>query len=277
MTSLLFIAFLAIPVLLVLGLSILRYKSEQRINKRVRNLFLKSDNHVHRTFTHASINNLPEPVQRYFKTVLKEGQPYINCIRLRHTGKFKTNLHKDWVNITGEEYFTTVNPGMLWIGRTKWFTAVDAYIGGKGSLTVWLLSVVKIADSHGVKYTQGELLRWLGESVWFPTNLLPGENLRWTAIDNNTARLNFTLKSCTVFYIVTFGESGEITQLETKRYMGDKNLETWIGRLSDYRKHDGVLIPTLIEAAWNLEGTEFPYARFEVSQIEYGKPGRYPS
>ena len=68
-------------------------------------------------------------------------------------------------------------PGFIWKGTTSMFVARDMYISGKGRLVVSLLSLYKIMDAKGENYNQGELLRWLGESVLYPTNLLPDERL----------------------------------------------------------------------------------------------------
>ena len=69
------------------------------------------------------------------------------------------------------------------------------------------------------QYKQGELLYWLGESVFFPTNLLPDEKLQWFPIDSHTARLTYHYNDLSLFFIITFNEIGEITQMVTKRYM----------------------------------------------------------
>ena len=155
------------------------------------------------------------------------------------------------------------------------FTARDMYIADKGRLVVSLFSVYNIVDSKGEKFNQGELLRWLGESVWFPTNLLPDKNLQWTTIDKVSAKLTFNYNGLTVFYIVTFNRNGEITQLETKRYMGEENLETWIGKLTEYKEINGIVIPTTIEGIWKLEKGDYSYAKFKVKKIEYNKPEKF--
>ena len=81
---------------------------------------------------------------------------------------------------------------------------------------------------QGEKYHQGELLRWLAESVWFPTNLLPSEKLRWSSIDDSSAKLAFNYNGLALFYLVRFNDKGAIIEMETKRYMDEKRLETWI-------------------------------------------------
>jgi hypothetical protein len=246
-----------------------------RFNKQVEVLFSQSNSSSGKSFKHEQIIGLPEPVQRYFKHVLKEGQPFISSVRFSHNGQFKPGLAKDWVNIKGEQYVTTEKPGFIWKGTTSMFTARDMYIADKGRLIVSIFSIIDIVDGKGEKYDQGELIRWLGESVLYPTNLLPGERLQWSAINSQSAKLTFNYGALSLFYLVTFNDAGEITQLETKRYMDEKYLETWIIKLAEYKEINGVVVPTSTEVLWRLEKGDFIYAKFMIKRIEYNKPERY--
>ena len=71
-----------------------------------------------RTYDARLISALPEPVQRYFRYALKEGAPYVNSARMRHTGEFRLAQNKPWTMIHGEQYFTTETPGFVWRGVT---------------------------------------------------------------------------------------------------------------------------------------------------------------
>jgi hypothetical protein len=252
-----------------------RLNLSNQFNEEVKQLFSQSTKISGKTFTYDVLLGLPGPVQRYFKCVLKNGQPYISYARLTHNGQFKTSQEKQWMNIEGEQYFTTEKPGFIWKGNTPMFTARDMYIADHGRLVVSLFSVYTIVDGKGEKFDQGELLRWLGESVWFPTNLLPSKNLQWTPIDDRSAKLTYTYQDLTVFYIVTFNDTNEIAQLETKRYLGEENLETWIGKLTEYKEINGMVIPMHIEAIWKLEEGDYSYAKFKVKKIEYDQPEKF--
>ncbi|MEO6219553.1 MAG: DUF6544 family protein [Ginsengibacter sp.] len=164
-----------------------------QFHKEVKDLFSQSKNISQKIFDYKQLIGLPEPVQRYFKHVLKDGQPYISYDRITHDGQFKTGLDKDWINIKAEQYATTERPGFIWKGITSMFTARDMYIAGKGRLVVSFFSLYNVADAKGEQYNQGELLRWLGESILYPTNLLPGERLHWFAIDSQSATPNIQL------------------------------------------------------------------------------------
>ena len=149
------------------------------------------------------------------------------------------------------------------------------YVSDMGERIVSLFSLFNVVDGKGEKFNQGELVRWLCESAWFPTNLLPGEKLQWTSIDAQTAKLIFNYKGLSLFCIVTFNDAGEITQVETKRYMGEEGkekLETWIGKLTGYKEMNGIVVSTTVEALWKLEKGNYSYARFNVKKIEYNNP-----
>lgn len=269
--QIIFLVIVLITAILLLG----KYNLTKKFNNEVKQLFSQSSAVSGRTFRYKTLTGLPEPVQRYFKYALKDGQPYINSARLMHSGQFKTGQDKGWVNIKGEQYFTTFKPGFIWKGTTTMFTARDMFIEDKGRLVVSLFSVFNLVDGKGEEYDQGELLRWLGESVWFPTNLLPGDRLTWKAIDMNKAKMTFSYNGLSLNYIVSFNETGEITQLETKRFMGEKRSETWIGKVSDYKEINGIKVPTVIEAIWRLEHGDYSYAKFTVTRLEYNKPEKF--
>lgn len=261
-----------IVILIIVGLLIItvitgKVKTSVQFTEEVKHLFSQSNRISDKKFSYSQLQALPEPVQRYFKHVMKEGQPYISYVRLKHNGQFKADPKKGWANIAGEQYFTTEKPGFIWQGSTAMFTARDMYISDKGKLIVSLFGLIKVAGGQGEKYNQGELLRWLGESVWFPTNLLPNENLKWTEVDSQSAKLNFNYNGFTLNYLVTFNSLGEITELQTKRYMGEGNLETWVGKVSDYKEINGILVPTKIEAIYKLPEGDYSYAKFSVTRL----------
>ena len=196
-------------IIVIIGLIFLigKINLANRFNKEVTQLFAESKNISAKQFTFKQLEGLPEPVERYFRHVLKDGQPYISYVRLTHNGQFKTDLKKDWVNITGEQYFTTEKPGFIWKGTTSMFVARDMYIANEGRLIATILSTINVADIHGKpQYNESELLRWLAESIWFPTNLLPSERLKWSAIDSTSAKLTFKYKDLSLFYIITFND-----------------------------------------------------------------------
>ena len=84
-------------LIVVIGLIFLigKINLANKFNKEVTQLFAESRNISAKQFTFKQLEGLPEPVERYFRHVLKDGQPYISYVRLTHNGQFKTDLKKD--------------------------------------------------------------------------------------------------------------------------------------------------------------------------------------
>lgn len=264
-----------VPGFLLLTLVIGKINLSIQFSKEVKELFAQSKSISDQKFHKSQLANLPEPVQRYFNHILKDAQPYISYARIKHDGQFKTDLHKGWINIKGEQYATTQKPGYIWKGTTSMFVARDMYISGKGRLIASIFSLFNVVDGQGEQYNQGELLRWLGESILYPTNFLPSERLQWFPVDNTTANLTYSYNGLALFFKITFNEIGEITEMETERYMDKDNLETWVIKTTNYKKLNNVLIPITFDVLWRLEKGDFSYANFNITEVEYNQPVRF--
>ncbi len=214
--------------------------------------------------------SLPEPVKKYLDLVLPKDPRQIKEVELTHNGFFKSSLKSDWVKIKGKQYFKTETPEFEWTGETSMFKASDRYMDGKGRLRVKLFGLIPIVNARGPEVDQAELLRWLGESVWFPTNLIPGDQLSWSPINSSSAKLNYSHKDQKLWYIINFDEKGYIVRLETERYLEKGKPEKWIGKVSDYKDFHGFIVPSHIEAFWELEEEgDFQYVDFYVQSIKY--------
>ena len=94
-------------------------------------------------------------------------------------------------------------------------------------------------------------------------------------VDNRTAKLVFAHNGLSLFFKISFNDIGEITEMETKRYMDSKNLETWVIKVAGYKELNCMIIPTDFEVLWRLEKGDFSYAKFNITQIEYDKPKQF--
>src|SRR3712207_6252439 len=70
------------------------------------------------TIDFRELEGLPAPVQRYFRTVLEEGQPMVADVRVQHTGTFNMGETNDqWKPFTSDQVVVTQRPGFDWNGR----------------------------------------------------------------------------------------------------------------------------------------------------------------
>lgn len=236
-------------------------------------------------FDAREIADLPEPVQRYFRAVLKDGQPLIAAARISHQGTFNmSETGEKWSPFTSTQLVITQRPGFDWDGRIAMIPGInafvhDAYVSGEGILHAALLGLVTVADIRGTpEAAQGELMRFFAEAAWYPTRLLPSQGVRWESIDNSTARATLKDGDTVVSLDFRFDEAGLIAtvsaEARARTVKGSLVLAPWMGRFWDYEVRDGMRIPLSGEVAWQLpDGSLFPYWRGRIMNIVYDFAG----
>lgn len=223
---------------------------------------------------------LPAPVDRYFRRVLKDGQPMIRSARLVHEGQFRSRPGDDgWTSMKAVEYFSADPPGFVWdadIGVAPMMNVNvrDAYLDGKGSMRAAVLSLVPVLDARDRReLDSGALQRFLAEAAWIPTALLPSDRLSWSPVDDTTAVAALTDGSRTVSVEFRFAKDGEITGVYTPaRYRevnGAYEPTPWCGHWRTYEERNGMRIPLEAEVEWQLPEGNLPYWRARVTAVTY--------
>ncbi|MDZ7373084.1 MAG: hypothetical protein ONB23_03850 [candidate division KSB1 bacterium] len=223
---------------------------------------------------------LPPPVQRYLRLVLPKRASIIACVRLKHAGTFNLGQEKArWVPFESDQRVVTRRPGFVWNARLRVFPAllirvVDAYVAGQGLLEASLLGLVPIASQPPSKeLSEGELLRFLAETPWYPTALLPGQGIVWTALDDRHALASLRDGELVAELVFEFGTDGLISSVRTDaryRFVQGKPVQTaWEGFFSHYDRVNGVLIPREGAVQWMIDGRPVPYWRARITEIEF--------
>jgi len=275
-------------VLIIFGVIILVIASSITIgnitfNKKVKNeieeLFRKSKETKPEVVTEEDIEELPEPVQKWLKNSQVVGKAKILAVRLKQKGLIRIKEGQSWMPTEAEQYFTIDEPGFIWKTKVKmapllYFAGRDKYYEGKGNMLIKLLSLITVVNASGKEIDQSTLLRYLGETVWFPTAAL-SNYIKWEGIDSNSARATMSYGGVTASAVFKFNQKGEVINFVCKRYMtvnGHYVLENYSVHLKDYGELNGIRIPTKGEAVWNLKTGNFSYYQFEITEIEYNKP-----
>jgi hypothetical protein len=229
------------------------------------------------TYDQKEIEGLPDPVQRFFKTVLQDGQAIVAAVKLSQQGEFNLNETKaKWNPFTATQLVTTQRLGFDWDARIQVAPGLnafvhDTYLLGEGSLHASLLGLFTVAKMHGTpENNQGELLRFFAEATWYPTALLPSQGVRWEAIDDTSARATLTDGATTVSLVFQFNAEGAIATMRAEaRYRDKLTAMPWGGRFWEYSVHNGMLIPLEGEVGWVYpEGTRL-YFKGRVTEINY--------
>jgi hypothetical protein len=140
-----------------------------------------------------------------------------------------------------------------------------------------LLAVVPVVrEADGPELRAGALQRYLAESVWLPTALLPGERVSWNPIDDSHARATLTDGETSVALEFEFGPEGEILGVYTPGRQraaapepGGYDTLPWGGRYRRYEERTGMWVPLESEVYWVVDGREQPYYRGRNVRVEY--------
>ena len=272
----------AIVVLIASCIIIGNIAFNKKVKSEVWELFKKSKQITPEVVTEEDIKDLPEAVQKWLKNSQIIGKERIFAVRLRQKGLIRTKEGQSWMPAEAEQYFTIDEPGFIWKTKVKmapllYFAGRDMYYEGKGNMFIKLLSLITVVNARGKEIDQSTLLRYLGETVWFPTAAL-SNYIKWEGIDSSSARATMSYKGVTASAVFKFNEKGEVISFVCKRYrtVNDQyTLETYSVHLKDYKGLNGIWIPTKGEAVWNLKKEDFSCYQVEITDIEYNKPSIY--
>jgi hypothetical protein len=223
---------------------------------------------------------LPAPVQHYFRTVLKDGQPIVTAATVEHAGTFNLEQPGErWKPFTSEQRVVTRRPGFVWNARIAMAPGFavrvhDAYVGGEGILTPAILGLFPLAGPVDARaLAHGEFVRYFAEAAWYPTALLPSQGVRWDAVDERSAQATLVDGDVSVTMLVRFSAGGPIdsVRVEARAATVGKSvvMTPWEGRWSNWQVRDGMRVPLTAEAAWLWPGGRNPYWRGTITALAY--------
>jgi len=279
---LLLLAVAAIIVALLVVVFVSQRRFRVQVDGEVRALFADDTSSVGPAELAARWDSLPEPVKRHLRYCIPAGAPAIRSARLRHGGAFRPSPKQGWFPIRGEQYFTVGKPGFIWNATIRmppglWVEARDCLAGERGNMLVRVLSTLTVADAKGPAMDQGGAMRWLAEAVWFPYALV-GDRVAWEPVDERSARATLRYSGPPASLVFTLDDQGRFALVRGERYNETEGrMRAWRGACRDYREFGGFRVPTAIEAVWKLDSGDYSYARFQVTQLEYGVEQRFPA
>jgi hypothetical protein len=261
------------------------YSMSRMVENEIEELISAAKNTGVMTYSLKDIENLPAPVQRYFRYVLKDGQEYVRFVRMKAEGQFRRPGQEEWTEMNTRQYFIAKPPGMIFDAVMKhgpvWFDIRDKYWRSKGGMFVNMLSGFNVLKEDDIKeLNETSFLRWIGEAVMFPTALLPSEYMKWKPIDRNSAEAVITDGNNTGTYRFYFNDAGEIVRYESDdRYDRIDGKFQRVGSVavrSHYKEINGVRVPTKFLITRILpDGTHEEFWKGEVTDIQFNVLARY--
>jgi hypothetical protein len=231
-------------------------------------------------FDSRELHGLPAPVQRYFRAVLKEGQPIVSALTIDMVGTINLSATAEqWKPFTSRQRVVTRRPGFLWDARVAMLPGlpvrvIDSYIAASGLLyaAIWgMFTVAKV--SGGGEIARGELMRFFAEAAWYPTALLPSQGIRWEAIDEHAANASIVDGPLALTLLFRFNDLGLIDSVRAEARGGQVGnkvvMMPWECSLSGYEVRDGMTVPIIGEAAWLRPEGRKPYFHGTITSLSY--------
>lgn len=230
----------------------------------------------------SEVDALPPPVARYFRTVLKAGQPMIRRARITWQGEF--NMGKpgadNWARFTAVQDFVPAAPGFVWDARIAMAPGVhtfvrDAFVSGAGSMLGKVMGVLTVVDSHDTEaIAVAALQRYLGEAAWFPTALLPSQGVVWEAIDDSRARATIAGGGARASLEFRFGPDGLIASAYAPERIFDDGKSPpashpWQARNLSYGEFSDMKVPVRSTVEWLFPAGAYAYWRGTPVGIAY--------
>jgi hypothetical protein len=223
------------------------------------------------TYDPLDLSGLPEPVIRYFRF------PLVAAARIEHAGEFSLAADR-WHPFTSTQWFRVSPAGFVWDARIRMAPMVDVhvrdgYLAGEGSMHARVAGVLPVVDQRGTpELASGALARAFAERTWLPTALLPSAGVRWSPLDDRSARAILEDGDVRVGMDVHFGADGSIERIEAMRFRdvdGVGVATPFRGTFARYERNHGMMIPMEGEVAWWIDGSWIPYWRGGITQVEY--------
>lgn len=231
-------------------------------------------------YSESELDGLPAPVQRYFRAVLRDGQPLVRHGRLRQEGEFLVRPESNgWMPFSARQT-VGVNPAVfVWDARMAMAPGIDirvrdAFAGGRGTMQASIAALIPLVSVEGTPgIAAGALQRYLAEAAWYPTALLPSQGVAWTPVDGTRARATLEASGVRVSLEFRFDDDGLVRSVyapDRPRSVGDREVPTpWEGRWLEYGTREGMRIPVRGEVAWLLPEGRQVYWKGRITEASY--------
>ncbi|GAA0405460.1 DUF6544 family protein [Paenibacillus motobuensis] len=255
--------------------SMTRAQFEQTVTEQIRSSEAAGGD----TFTLEDIQELPEPVQRYFAY-----SGYIGTAKMSYMKAafkqvdFIMAPDKPAVKIDYTQYNFVREPVRLaYIDTSMYgipFEGFDSYIDGRGGMKGVLGKVIPLFNQTGEEMNQACLATFLSESLVVP-NVALQDYIAWEPVDDTHAKATITYKGISASGVFTFSEVGEALSFTTEDRAvistdGTVQRVTWSALFKEYKNIGGIRQPTHLQAVWHYDQGDLIYFDSDNFMIAYG-------
>jgi hypothetical protein len=258
-------------IVILFALLLLRTRDASRVERVWRRLEVRSQSNV---FNTEMLSGLPGPARRYFLHAIKPGTPLASSVTLEMSGAMRLKPDAAWMPMHARQILSPPQ-GFVWkatagSGLLR-MSGADYYLDEASAMIFRIWGIIPVVRATGPDIARSAAGRMAGESFWIPSALLPGQGVKWEAVDESSARVTFEVGSEAVGITISVDRDGTCRSVSFRRW-GDRTEDgsfayiPFGGDLSEERTFGGYTIPTTISGGWwygNERYFEFFRARVE--------------
>ncbi|MGB3472463.1 MAG: DUF6544 family protein [Erythrobacter sp.] len=227
--------------------------------------------------TNEDIAHLPAPVRRYIKLTGSIGRPIVTEIAMEFEATMYDAPGAKGMTGPASQYDRFDEVHRLFFMRTHMkglpVSVLHDFEVDKASMKVRAAGLVDIVNASGPELARTETVTILNDIAFFAPSRLVDERLQWTEVDDQRAKVAFTLGANTVSAELVFNEAGELVDfISDDRGMMEKDgslrIARWSTPLGNYRRFDGWHLASEGDAIWQLPEGPFTYGHLKLVRYE---------
>ncbi|MCB9634051.1 MAG: hypothetical protein H6721_18175 [Sandaracinus sp.] len=234
--------------------------------------------------TDAEVDATPPAVRRWLRRAGVVGKPRPRVVRLRQRGQMQNEPGAGFRDVRADQLFVPDEAAFLWRVRLSMFglpvVGRDTFVGGHGRMRIVVAGLVPVADAADPKIDEGAMLRYLGETVWFPSAALD-PRITWSPGEDpqRAARATIRVGELEAEAELDFDDEGRFLALRADRYRGggpDAERAPWRVNARAWRRFEGVEVPSEGDVVWVLPEGDFVFYRWTIETLETDVRERLP-
>ncbi|MEM1066885.1 MAG: DUF6544 family protein [Pseudomonadota bacterium] len=232
-------------------------------------------------FDPVMVADLPEPARRMLTAMIAPGTRLYPVTIIEMDGEFSLGTWEEPEYVPMRARQIIAPPyGFVWRyegGGSLPIVGSDAATETSSWSRFWLAGLVPVEREQGTTdHARSAFGRLVAEAaIWAPASLLPGPDVMWEEVDNDTARFTIARGDLIQSVEITVGEDGLPKSLVMPLWSninseGAFRLQPFGADVSEFEAFNGYLLPTRVDAG-NLYGTPeyFPHYRARVTDIRF--------
>ncbi|TWT83169.1 hypothetical protein CA13_46320 [Planctomycetes bacterium CA13] len=216
--------------------------------------------------------SIPTLIRNFAARATEGTTPDATKVLSRQTGHMRLKPDGKWLPFNATQISRTDRTDFRWEAKVKMApfvnaTVVDALKNKQGMLDVKMFGLIRVVSGRGETIDQGEAQRYLAELAWNPTAMLHNHELTYQELSDKLIRVWY--QDPQIYVDLSFDDQGDIVGMRTETRRRDTKTppEPWIGAMADYKKFDGVRIPSRGSVRWETVDGPFEYWRGEIQEF----------